>query len=770
MYSKQLYLVTFFLICTVSLSSQECNHTLSGTVVDADSGSHIPFASIFIKDQGKGTISGEDGTFSLSHMCGEKCQLIVSFMGYRTIEQTVNLKSNTELIITLCKLNHQLDDVQVIGRTLSASRRETQQLTTQTISQDANKNLANMLQSLTGVSTLKSGGGISKPVVQGLYGSRLPILNNGLTQSGQQWGNDHSPEIDPLVANSISVLSGVEALQYQGASLGSMILVKPGAINRTLQLNGQGSYFFQSNGLGHGLNLQLQQYSSKLGWKINGTLKRSGDQRSAHYFLTNTGIGEANLALQLEKELTDKWRMDAYLSSFNTSIGILRGSHIGNLTDLEDALQRDQPFYTSDRFSYAIHAPRQLVNHHLAKLRVRYFTSNENWLSLTYGGQINKRQEFDVRKGGRSDTPAMNLLQTTHYFEGKYLGNVWRNYRLVTGMQFNFVDNTNDPETGILPLIPDYYSYKTGLFATLSKQVKRLQIEFGGRYDFHHQKVAAISFSVPRTIQRFTNNFANLKLGIDTRFQLTPTSNISAGINYASRNPEVNELYSNGLHQGVGGIEEGDPLLQKEKALKGNLTFYTAFSRKIEIESAFYYQHIDNYIFLNPQDEIRLTIRGAFPVFKYEQTNAHIYGVDLSAHYHLTSQLRILGQYSYLKGHDVSQNIPLINMPSNNLYSALQYHFKKVASLKKFSLEVNQRYVFKQSHLLPSQDYVLPPDAYNLIGIKVSAEKPLKQTNLNFYLKVDNLLNVSYRDYMNRMRYFADDLGFSLTLGGTWEF
>ncbi len=770
MCSKAIYICIVTGVLTAQVWAQECNHIITGTVIEAESGKPIPFANVFIKDKGKGTISGGDGTFILNHMCGESYNLTVSFLGYETVEQVLKLNSDTELIIQLYKSTKKLNDVFVRAKVLSASQRESQQLNAQVISEDANLNLANMLESLPGVSTLKNGSGIAKPVVQGMYGNRLPILNNGIAQSGQQWGNDHSPEIDPLVANTISVLSGVEALHYQGRSLGSMILVEPENIRHKDRLSGKAAYYFESNGLVNGANIQLQKYAPGVAWKVSGTLKKGGDQRSATYYLTNTGIREANLAIQLEKKWSDSWHTDVYLSSFNTEIGILRGSHIGNLTDLEEALQRKEPFYTNEHFSYAINAPKQVVSHHFYKFRTKYFIDSESWLNFIYAGQFNERKEFDVRKGGRSDIPAMSLLQTTHFFEAKYTSYILKDWRLNTGVQFNFIDNTNNPETGILPLIPDYYAYETGVFATSTKRINRWQIDVGGRYDYQHQKVAAISYTIPREVVRYANNYHNLKLGVDTRYHLSSTSNLSAGVNYASRNPEVNELYSNGLHQGVGGIEEGDPDLQQEQGIKGTLTYNAALTRKFQFEMAFYYQYINDYIFLNPQDEIRLTIRGAFPVFKYEQTNAHIYGTDFTAHYHFTKNLKYTAQYSYLRGHNVTEDMPLVNMPANSFKSSLRYHINKLGAFNDFSIDLNQQYVFEQSHLLPEQDYVLPPEAYNLVGLRVSVQKRLKHSHLNIYTKVDNLFNVAYRDYMNRLRYFADDPGVNVTVGCSWAF
>jgi len=74
----------------------------------------------------------------------------------------------------------------------------------------------------------------------------------------------------------------------------------------------------------------------------------------------------------------------------------------------------------------------------------------------------------------------------------------------------NRVDNTNLPETGILPLIPDYISHEYGVFGLVFKSVEKTTIEFGGRYDFENRNVAAISISVPREIIRYEIEYHNL--------------------------------------------------------------------------------------------------------------------------------------------------------------------------------------------------------------------------------------------------------------------
>ena len=109
-------------------------------------------------------------------------------------------------------------------------------------------------------------------------------------------------------------------------------------------------------------------------------------------------------------------------------------------------------------------------------------------------------------------------------------------------------------------------------------------------------------------------------------------------------------------------------------------------------------------------------------------------------------------------------------MPSDTIFAELDYELPKLGTFQNVGFTVNGNYVFEQKNLLASQDFVAPAEAYYLIGLKFSAEKQLKKLKLNLYLRAENLLNTTYRDYLNRQRYFADDLGFNLVAGVNIKF
>jgi len=754
-------------ICLFSFSvtAQDCDLNLSGNVKDLSSGDPISYATIYLKETQAGDISDSLGTFNFQGLCPGKYHLAISHIGCATQEVYLILGADTTMVVELDHDSKLLHVVPIIGSNGKPESMERHSISSEDITQNTDKDLATMLEKIPGVSSIRNGSGISKPVVHGLYGNRLAILNNGIAQSGQQWGVDHSPEIDPLVANRITVVKGVGVLEYPGNSLGSVILVEPKKIDHEPHLHGEGRYFFESNGRGNGFNLELQQHSKLVAWRLVGTLKKSGDNKTSKYFLRNTGGHEANVALQLERSWKNKWFSDLYLSSFNAEFGVLRGSHIGNLTDLQSALTREVPFYTSADFSSSLDAPKQKVNHHLLKFHTKYRMSDKQWLEATYGGQYNLRKEFDVRRGGRTERPALSLEQFSHYVEGKYLNHLPHHWDFKTGVQLQRVDNVNLPETGILPLIPNYISNELGFFGFVTKEKNKTTVDFGLRYDVEERKVATISTTLPREILRFKNTYKNFSAMAGMVQEIGENWKATYNLGYTARNPEVNELYSNGLHQGVSGIEEGDPNLVGEVSLKNTLSLKGNIKDKWTVEGLFYLQNVSDYIYLKPQDEIRLTIRGAFPVFKYEQTDARLTGFDFATTYSASDRFNIVGKYSFLVGNDLGNDLPLIYMPSNNLYGELNHQWPKWGKYQSVEIQLNNRFVFKQNNLLASQDFVGPPNAYNLVGLKISAERQLRRLRLKMMLKAENLLNETYRDYLNRQRYFADGLGFNLIAG-----
>lgn len=775
--NKRIALIfTFIFMSIVHGNTQDCKLSIEGFVYDETTQLPLSYVNVVIQENSKGNSSDDSGQFKIDGLCASHYHINISHIGCETQTLHIDLVSDTLLYIFLDHTEAAIGTVVVTGKVDKSNGQARTSVNRKTLEDNTEKNLSGILENETGVHLIKNGGTISKPVVQGLYGNRLTVLNNGIIQSGQQWGNDHGPEIDPYSADEISVLKGASAIQYGGGNLGSVILVEPKRISRDPHLHGQINYTHETNGRGNILNTRFGKYSPFVAWRLSGTLKKYGDSKTADYFLNNTGVTEANLSLQLEKTWNKVFFLDLYGSTFNTTLGILRGSQIGNVPQLNEALEREEPFFTEPDLSYDIDPPKQQVSHHLLKLKSKYFLNDNQIFEAVLAAQVNDRKEFDIRRGERSDIPTLSLLQQTVNAELLYSHTFENEWKIKLGNQNIFTNNTNNPETDVLPLIPDYLSWRLGAFGTASKQFERLFFNLGLRYDYEYQDVPTILNTVPKEILRFENVYNNLSGILTSKYNLTKEQTLSVNLGYAIRNPGINELYSMGLHQGVSGIEEGTPDLVSEKAIKLTAQYKWVPSTYFSLDALAYFQNFNDYIYLNPQDELRLTIRGVFPVFQYEQTDAQIYGLDISTQFTVRNSLLGTLKYSYLKGNDTRNDVPLIFMPPNRIFGSLTYQAQGVITLGKkmrmeeTEFELNNRYVFEQKNILAAQDFVEPPAAYNLLGFKISTNLITQKYKVRLFMKADNLLNTQYRDYLNRQRYFADDLGLSVILGLNFKF
>ncbi len=765
--------VIVFCIATVllvQLPAQPCHITLKGQILDESTQAPLEFATAYMVETNLGASSDEKGYFQINGICPGKYHLQISHIGCESERMYLEIRGDTILSIQLHHHTEILNEISVHSTHEQSSANVIQSINTDFIHRNADKNVADLLESLAGVNVIKNGGGISKPVIHGMYGNRITILNNGLVQAGQQWGNDHAPEIDPFISEQISVIKGAASLAYGGNGLGSVVQIQNNAIEEDPHLHGKVNYIYNTNGHGNTLNAKLQKHQKSLSWKITGTFKLSGDTKTQSYFLTNTGKQESNLGLQLNKSITTKWKLSVHASTFNTGIGILRGSHIGNVTDLNEALSRPVPFFTSDKFSYSIEAPKQIVHHHLVKIENKWYKSEKVIYSFNYGSQWNNRKEFDVRRGDRSNKASLSLNQLAHFIETTMHKEYSDEWHFKSGIQLNVVSNENAPGTGILPLIPNYTSAKPSGYAIVEKITDRWRLETGIRLDYNFLHVASIHRSTSNLVERFKHQFVNFNGAVGGKYDLNKAIKLSYNIGYALRSPEVNELYSAGLHQGVSGIEEGNRQLNIEKSVKNIFTLDVNFDQRVLLQLIGYHQLIKDYIYLKPEKELRLTIRGAFPVFIYDQTDAAIHGVDFTGSVGLSKHIKWLSQFSYIRGNDRLHHMGLVFMPANTIRNKIELQLNEGKKIKNTSMGIQFKNVFRQNNITVDQDFLLPPPGYSLLNFEMASTYRMKRNELQFSISMDNALNTAYRDYLNRLRYFANETGRNTTVRIGWIF
>lgn len=755
---------------TPAFAQNTCNLTLTGRVLNAETGEPMPYANIVIESENIGTMSDEHGHYTLTDLCAGQYTVVCSRVDCDHSEHQLSIGTGN-VIQDFMLHPHAVElgtvEVKAAALHLHAISGE-DELGGDELAATKGLNLGESLQKLPGVNTLKTGSSIAKPMVQGMQGQRVLLLNNGVRLEGQQWGLEHAPEIDPFVAEKLSVIRGAGGLRYGADALGGVILVEPKALPTTAGWHGEVNLagFSQGRtGLASGILETRLGNKLPISARLQGTVKRGGNMRTPDYYLDNTGLSESNYSWALGTE-KGPWEAELYYSNFFSKLGIYSGAHIGNLTDLENALERGGPLEEGS-FTYELNRPLQRIGHELFKARMGYQTGEIGKLTLQYARQFNRRQEFDAHSGygqvpdGLED-PDIEFEVTTHSGEVNWEHKPIRNLRGNMGVQVIRQVNTTDRGA----LIPNYESWTAGAYWTerWRHYPSPFELEAGLRYDIRQMDVGKQGQdSIGQEL-----DFSNFSGALGLIYK-QPAWKLRLSTGTAWRAPHVNELYSEGVHHGSASYEEGNADLVPERALNTNVGLeWHPQHLPVQAQIGLYYNLIDNYIFLEPRDAPELTIRGAFPAFVYQQAMARVSGLDAQFAWKWSDHWQWSGQASLVRGWNRDLEDHLVFMPADRVGTTLRWTGAITDPSQRLTTEpfaqLTLNHVFRQTRTPEKGDYAPAPAAYFLLDLEAGTTLLLGQQPLQIGLAVFNLMNVRYRDYLNRFRYFADEPGRNISI------
>lgn len=785
----RLFALLLLLCCSMQSYSQDCNNTLYGSLLDIHDGSVLTGATVIVAQTGVGVLTDLDGNFVISNLCSATYQLQISHPSCSTKAFSVLIKDDTQKTF---KLEHHLESLNEIIVSGKKTNRATKSIyenlvDQQTITTFSSGSLGDALNSISGVSSLNTGNTVVKPMINGLHSSRVLIINNGVQMQDQEWGAEHAPSIDINAVGTLKVIKGAGALQYGGNAIGGVVIASAPKVPLLDSLYGKTIFSGSSNGLGGTVSSSLTRSNQNgLYTAFQGSLKRYGDFNAPNYNLSNTGVFERNIAATIGFNRID-YGVEAYYSLFKNEIGILRASHIGGAEDQVQAIASPVPSIIND-FTYNIDAPRQDVTHHLARIKGFKNIENIGLISLQYDYQQNNRLEFDVRRGSNKDKASVDLVLDTQTLTIDVASDISEKLTTKFGIVGSLQTNYANPETGVRRLIPDYDKYSIAGFASGNYDInQKWVLEAGFRFDYTHMNVFKFYRRSFWQDRGYDNQFSDLVVEeIGNQLLVNPKldfynpsftigSKYSFGLyklfaNYSlsSRAPNASEQFSEGLHHSASRIELGDLQFTSETAHKISLTLQK-IGERVNFTITPFATKIDDFILIEPTG-IRQTIRGNFQVWEYRQTQAQMYGLDLDANLSLTDNVRFVHQFSLVKGYDKTSNEPLISMPAANTLNSLVY---TNPNFNNISIAIQSNYVFRQNEfpntnfevVLPDSiqtvDISTPPSGYHLLNLNITAAiRPDMQVGLY----VNNLLNTSYRNYLNRLRYYADDVGRNITL------
>lgn len=265
-----------FFILGITILSAQNTFKIYGVVQDFHDKTLLKNAKIKLGN--RTTLSDEKGQFVLPSVEAGQYTLVVSHSACDDFSQ--ELKVDKDLYLNI-SLEHHIEEIETVA--LRGTKKPSGSVVITTldrkwIDRNATENLGNFLTNASGVSSMKTGNNITKPIIHGLYGSRVSIINDGVKMAEQEWGVEHAPSVEPTAFERISVIKGSGVLKYSGDAVGGVIVLEPKLFPARDSLMGSVSLSGISNGRGAKLGVNLAKtWENRWFVKTMGTYQKLGD-------------------------------------------------------------------------------------------------------------------------------------------------------------------------------------------------------------------------------------------------------------------------------------------------------------------------------------------------------------------------------------------------------------------------------------------------------------------------------------------------------------
>ncbi len=780
--NRKIGIVLLLILCSITVQNMYAQQRIVHiSTIHIQQHSKKPLSSVRISSGNIGVMTDVSGHADLQISHSEQ-NINYSKAGY--VGGSISIpssKNDTSITLILQPIEYQGKAVQVTGDRNSVygiASQDVNIIKSETLDKHRGQTLGETLKRVTGLHTLQTGPSISKPVLRGMHSQRLLIANAGIAQEGQQWGSEHAPEIDAFSIGSVEILKGAAGVEYGPGAMGGMIRIIPPDIPDTAHFHSSVTLQGQTNNWQGAISPSLSwgtrfENGNSFGLRAQVTSKQAGNARTADYVLGNTGFTELNGQLQGKYAFSSGESIQFTTSSFDTELGIFKGSHISNASDLLRAIENGHPLQEYD-FTYDIGFPKQQIQHRLLSIQGNIPIEGIGLLEATYGWQFNDRSEFDAHNlRVPKDSaflleqllvkPAMRLLLETYSGDIKLKAIQFNDYVSGTiGVSTQFQQNKR---LGKVVLIPDYFMTALGAYAIGNVMFDDVIISGGARFDTRSINIDRYT-SPTRLINDSVLNYSGISLSGGIMWQMQEHLRLAMNFGQTWRPPQVNELYSYDIHHGTAQFEIGKRDLSPEKSstIDVSLLYDT---HDFSFDVSLFHNQFDGFILLQP-DRARptVTVRGSFPTFRYDQVQAAMYGAEFQGDYTFDDWLTLSLQGSMIRGDNQSTGNPLFMIPADRISNSIHAH--RESFLDVFGdafMEFRVTHVRRQDRFDPNLDYTSPPPAYTLFDINLGGtilHGPLSGIAAN--LSFQNIGNIAFRDYLSRYRYFALDTGFNCVL------
>ena len=717
--------------------------SIIGRVVDKSTNTPLPGVSVFIAELNRGVVTDLDGNFRLTELPDRNITLKFSFVGYSTIIQSVKPSSTPRaLVIQLEEAFTNIDEVVVSGAYVmskESSPINIEKINKTEILKMPSPSLMTAIARTPGVSEISLGPGISKPVIRGLSFSRVLSLYQGARFENQQWGADHGLGLTETGIGDIELIKGPASLIYgSGAMAGVINLIEdkdaaPGDVEGDLNMRAF------SNSLGLRSELGIKGASEKgFFWSLRGAAESHADYLDGDgEAVGNTRFNTQNIkaGAGLRKKWGDTRVRYTYLKQ---KLGILEEDELDELVTTRNDRKMQLPF--------------QNVTDHFLNSETNIFLG-EDKIKATFGYHLNFREEIE----DNLEEVDLGLISRNFMYDIKYFKAVNPYLEAIFGVQGFYLRNVNYENAGEF-LIPDATKDDRSVYALLNYNKDKWVIQGGLRYDYRKviadagaQHFIDYGFILPgdpenRTLER---NFDGVTASGGATFRPSSKWRFRLNIAQGFRAPDLAELFSNGPHPGTSRFERGDASFVREQNIQTD--FGVRYSKPdFSISGEVFYNHVDNYIFFAPTDEMVEDLT----VWVFEQTDARLYGGEIELDIHPRSVKWLGGStsYSMVIGQRRSDMSYLPYIPAFRWNQSIDFRLNNQGAFQKPYISILGSFIMDQNRPAPLEEST---PGYYLLGMNIGSSLKVGKNTMDVFVSGTNLLNKTYLDHLSLFRPFG---------------
>ena len=709
--------------------------------------------------------------YSLSSNRLAPCMLLVLYTSASNLFAQDSENPNSNDPIHGSDHDHEaLEEVRVTATPLSRDLIEMSQsaivLSGETLDRELANNIGDTLSRIPGVSNASFGQNIGRPVIRGFEGARVGMLNNNMgAADASAVSQDHAVSVEPFLADQVEVLKGPSTLLYGSGSIGGVVNIvthtipqqmpeQPVSARALIQGDSAadqrlaaaridwsaGSFVFHASGF----------YRRTNDYEIPGEAELYPDEDEGHesheeevHEEESHGVLENSF---LDNEggsfggswIGDRWRAGLAYTLYDSNYGI-PGAHGHGHEEEHDEEHEGEEGHEEEEENVTIGLESRRLEGEL--VGVQPFGGFEQ-LKLRLADTRYTHTEFEGDEVGT----VFNNDSTDLRLELRH--NPWSAWDGAFGAQYAQRDFE---AIGDEAFVPPSNTRTMAVFWVESAEFDEWQVDLGIRYD----KIRVKALETNAGNMPVKRDFSPLSASVGAIYHFDDSRHLAFNISFAERAPTDQELFAFGPHIATQNFEIGDPTLNNESNLHGEMG-YRVHKGQFTGSITLYYDRFNDYIFQLDtgleEDEL--------PVRQWSQQDASFYGGELELRYDLgrfdSGHWQLFG-FADLVRAEFKDNSNVPRIPPVRIGLGADWDLRGWAA--------NVTWINASSHTRIAE-YETPTPGYDLLNAELSyLFQSDNRSEWEVYLKGHNLLNEDIRNSTSFLKDQAPQIGRNFVLG-----